>query len=97
MKTRWPIAALAMCAGLLGAGGALAQAKTKMIVEPVVTIGSEQPSPESPAAARKEAAAAWAQAQQTCRKGADRDARDRCLADARADRDQMLASLRHAG
>ena len=97
MKTRLPIAVLAMCAGLLGAGGALAQTKTHTIVEPVVTVGSEQPSPESPAAARKEAAAAWAQAQQTCRKTAGHEARSQCLADARADHDQMLASLRRSG
>ena|SRR6185437_16872610 len=93
MKTRLPMAALALCAGLLGAGSALAQ--TKMIVEPVVTIGSEQPSPESPMAARKEAAAAWAQAKRECRKASSHDARSQCLASARADHDQMMASIRH--
>lgn len=94
MKTRLPMAALAMCAGLLGAGGALAQ--TNMIVEPVITVGSDQPSAQSPAAARKEAAAAWAQAQQDCRKSSSHDARSQCLSDARADHDQMMASLRNS-
>ncbi len=95
MKTRLPMAALAMCAGLLGAGAAMAQT-TNMIVEPVVTVGSDQPSAESPMAARKEAAAAWAQAQQDCRKSAGHAARSQCMANARADHDQMMASLRNS-
>jgi hypothetical protein len=76
---------------LLGAtGAALAQGSTT-IVEPTITVGSTEPTPESPAIARKEAGAALAQAKQECRKEGDRDTQQSCLADARADYDNMMA------
>ena len=69
-----------------------ATAQTTTITEPTVTVGSTEPTPESPVIARKEAAAALAQARQDCRKDQDRAAQKNCMSDARDDYDQMMAS-----
>jgi hypothetical protein len=82
------IIAGALCLGFASAGAALANTT---ITEPTVTIGSMQPSPESPVIARKEAAAALAQAKQDCRKESGRDAQKSCLGDAREDYNHMMA------
>ncbi|MDQ2734622.1 MAG: hypothetical protein M3Y55_06450 [Pseudomonadota bacterium] len=78
----------ALCLGLASTGAAWAQTT---VTEPTVTIGSMAPTPESPAIARKEAAAALAQAKQDCRKGAGVDAQKSCMNEARDDYDQMMA------
>ncbi|MDQ2926703.1 MAG: hypothetical protein M3R22_00845 [Pseudomonadota bacterium] len=69
----------ALCLGLASTGAAWAQTT---VTEPTVTIGSTQPTPESPAIARKEAAAALSQAKQDCRKAAGADARKSCMSEA---------------
>lgn len=80
------------CFGLAGvAGSAVAQT---VIDEPTVTIGSTEPTAEAPAIARREAGAAWAQARQQCRRQADRDERQSCIADARRDYDDMMATAK---
>jgi hypothetical protein len=56
-----------------------------------IGIGSDEPSPESPAAARKEAAAALAQARKDCRKEPGRDEQKSCLDAAREDHDKLMA------
>ena len=81
---------------LFGVTGA-ATAQTSTIVEPTVTVGSTEPTPESPAIARKEAAAALAQARQDCRKENDREAQKTCLSAARDDYDQMMAAASSRG
>jgi hypothetical protein len=71
------------------AGAALAQITT--VIEPTVTVGSTEPTPERPAVARKEAAAALAQAKKDCRRQPDRDAQKACMADARNDYNDLMA------
>src|SRR5439155_23662059 len=84
-------AAIALASGL-ACGNALAQQRT--VPGPTITIGSMDPTPESPSAARAEAAAVWARAQQTCREERDAHARHDCLQAAREDRRQLLEEAR---
>ena len=83
---------IAAAAGLvwLGAAGT-ASAQTSSVTEPTITVGSTEPTPESPAIAHKEAAAALAQAKQDCRKQHDHALQENCMADARDDYNQMMA------
>jgi hypothetical protein len=74
----------------LGAAGT-ASAQTTSVTEPAITVGSTEPTPESPAIAHKEAAAALAQAKQDCRKQHDHASQQNCLSDARDDYNQMMA------
>jgi len=80
-------------ASALACGGALAQSHA--VPGPTITVGSTTPSPESPAAARAEAAAVWAQAQQTCHRERDHQARHDCLQAAREDRQRLLDEAAH--
>ncbi len=89
MKASIIVAAIGLA--WLGAAGAAA-AETTTIIEPTVTVGSTEPTPESPAIARKEAAAALAQAEHDCRKDQDRAEQKNCLSDARDDYNQMMAT-----
>jgi hypothetical protein len=82
------IFASALALGVLGAGTAVAQT---VINEPTVMVGSSDPTPESPAIARKEAAAALAQAKRDCRRQGDRSAQGACLSQAREDYRQMMS------
>jgi hypothetical protein len=82
------IAAVAV-ASLASAAAVTAQ---QVVVEPTVTVGSTEPTPESPAIARKEAAAALAQAKHDCRKEQDKSAQQSCLTQAHDDYNQMMAS-----
>ena len=66
----------------------------RVVVLPVEQVGSTEPGPQSPEAARKEAAAAMAEARQRCRLEPDRQSRADCLSDARDDRDQLLQDAR---
>jgi ubiquitin len=91
MKATIIVAAAAAGLTLVGISGA-ARAQTATIAEPTVTVGSTEPTPESPAIARKEAGAALAQARQDCRKENDRQAQKTCLSAARDDYDQMMAA-----
>jgi hypothetical protein len=84
------IAALA-AASLAGASAVMAQ---QVVVEPTVTVSSTDPTPEAPAIARKEAAAALAQARHDCRKEEDKSAQQNCLVQAHDDYDQMMSSAR---
>jgi hypothetical protein len=92
MKTFAVTAAVALASGI-ACGSALAQQRT--VQGPTITIGSTEPSPESPSAARAEAAAVWAEAQQSCRQERDHQARHDCLEAAREDRRQLLHEAEH--
>jgi hypothetical protein len=83
-----------VAAGLawLGAAGAASAQTSTTITEPTVTVGSTEPTPESPGIARKEAAAALAQARHDCRQEQDRADQKNCLSDARDDYNQMMAT-----
>jgi hypothetical protein len=88
---RFSALAAAAALGLAGlSSAAFAQTSTDTSREQLTS----QPSAEAPAAARKEAAAAWAQAQQDCRKEQGRDAQRQCLHQAKQDRDQLLKEAR---
>ncbi|HSN34573.1 MAG TPA: hypothetical protein VLU41_17910 [Ideonella sp.] len=87
------LSALAAAAALGLAGlssAAFAQNSTDTSREQLTS----EPSAEAPAAARKEAAAAWAQAQKDCRKEQGRDAQRECLRVAKQDRDRLLKEAR---
>jgi hypothetical protein len=95
--------ALALCAGaLLPAAATQAQTSPpatqaqppRVVVLPVEQVGSTEPGPQSPEAARHEAAAAMAEARRLCRLEPDRQSRADCLSDARDDRDQLLEAAR---
>ena len=77
------------------AGGAAAQAagssSPSLTVLPTQTIGSTEPTAEAPAAARREAYAARAEAKRQCRLEASPDARQGCLAAAQDDFRNTLA------
>jgi hypothetical protein len=94
VNTRTLTAALAI--GLAVTAPALA-APEKTVVGPTITVGSTQPPPETPAAARHEAVAALAQARQACRQEADRESRRACLAAAREDHDKLMAIANGSG
>ena len=92
MKVSLTAAALAL--GLAAVqGSALAQSSThgSTASERTITVGSTDPTPESPSAARHEAAAALAQAKRDCRKEQGQDARNDCLAAAREDYRKLMA------
>ncbi len=55
-----------------------------------IVIGSTEPTPESPQAARNEARSMMAQARQECRKEASRADRESCLANARDDYHDLM-------
>lgn len=76
------------------AGAGLVQAA--VVAEPTITIGSMTPTPESPAIARKEAAAVLAQARQDCPKETGHEAQRSCMTDARNDYHQMMAKAGRA-
>jgi hypothetical protein len=93
------IAVAALTLGLAAVHNANAQSNT-VTRETTITVGSTEPSPESPMAARKEAAAALAQAKRDCRKEPDRDAQNSCLSAAHDDYRKLMAeaggaSMRH--
>ena len=89
--------AVAMTASApLWAGAAESAAQGRLVVLPTQRVGSDMPGPQSPAAARKEAAAAWAENRRACREEIDRSARRECLEDARADHDRLLQYATHA-
>jgi hypothetical protein len=89
---------VACCLAVAGAGAASAQtagtASRNLKVLPTETVGSSEPTPEAPAAARKEAHAALAEAQRACQRESSRDARRDCMA---AARDDFRATLARAG
>ena len=66
----------------------------RVVVLPVEQVGSTEPGPQSPEAARQEAWAAMAEARQRCRVETDRQQRADCLSDAREDRDRLLEAAR---
>jgi hypothetical protein len=86
MKVTLIAAALGLC---LASAESTAQAQPTVTEH--ITIGSMNPTPESPAIARKEAAAELAQARYDCRKERDADARKSCMAAARDDCSHMMA------
>jgi len=93
MRTQAVVSAIAvaMTAGApLWAGAAESGAQGRVVVLPTQRVGSDVPGPQSPSAARKEAAAAWAENRRACREEVDRSARRDCLQDARADHDRLL-------
>jgi hypothetical protein len=92
MKSLAITTAIALASGL-ACGHVLAQQRT--VPGPTITIGSMEPTPEVPSAARAEAAAVWRQAQQTCRQERDAQARRDCLQAARDDRRQLLEQAAH--
>lgn len=69
-----------------------AVAAQQVVVEPTVTVGSSEPTPESAAIARKEASAVLAQAKHDCRKEQGKSAQEGCMTQARDDYDQMMSS-----
>jgi len=93
MKSLAITTAIALASGL-ACGHALAQQRT--VPGPTITIGSMEPTPEVPSAARAEAAAVWTQAQQTCRQERDAQARHDCLQAAREDRRHLLEEAAHS-
>jgi hypothetical protein len=82
--------AAAGSASALAAGGA----SPKVTVLPTQTIGSTEPTPEAPAAARREAYAARAQAERDCRSESSADARQGCMAAAQEDFRNTMARAR---
>jgi hypothetical protein len=88
---------LVVALGLVVAASGSAWAQTadtsasNMTVMPTETIGSTEPTPETPSAARKEAHAAFAQAERACRRESARDVRRDCLAAAHEDFRDTLA------
>ena len=66
----------------------------QVVVLPTEWIGSSEPGPQTPAAARQEAAAALAEARTDCRQEGTADARSNCLADARKAHDRALEGAR---
>jgi hypothetical protein len=77
------------CLAVAAAGTVSAQTAStsspNQTVRPTETIGSTEPTPERPAAARKEAHAALAEAERACHRESSRDARRDCMATAHED------------
>nr|HET7859834.1 hypothetical protein [Caldimonas sp.] len=92
MKASIVVAALALGVAAIPAVGAQAG----KVIEIRQTVGSTEPSPESAAAARHEAAAALAQARHDCREEANRADRQSCLDAARADYRHLMEMARTA-
>lgn len=90
MRATTIVAAAALA--LLGIAGSATAQTTRTITDPTITVGSTEPTPESPAIARKEAAAVLAQAREDCRREKDRGAQRSCLSAARDDYDRMMAA-----
>ncbi len=95
MKISIVAASLAVALGAVH-GSALAQSTNT--TENRITVGSTEPTPESPSAARKEASAALAQAKRDCRKEHGHDAQASCLTAAHEDyRNLMAMAKEHNG
>lgn len=75
----------------LGGMHSLAGAQV-VVIERFVQVGSTEPGPQSPSAARQEAAAALAVARRECAKEPDRASRQECLAAAREDHRNLIES-----
>ena len=71
-----------------------AAAQGTVVIERFITVGSSEPGPQSPQAARQEAAAAMAEARRECRKESDRESREQCLAAAREDYRDLMEEAR---
>lgn len=84
------IIAFVLSAGTPFAGAAESDVPARVVTLPTEQIGSDVPGPQSPAAARQEALAAYAENRRACRDETDRSARRDCLAAAKADRDRLL-------
>jgi hypothetical protein len=86
---------ITFCLALAAAGTASAQtasaASRNQTVLPTETIGSTEPTPEAPAAAREEAHAALAEAERACQRESSRDARRDCMTVAHEDYRNTLA------
>ncbi len=99
---------LAGCAAwLLASAGAFAQpapatlpapeqpAPQPIIIHSKEYVGSHEPGPQDPQAAREEAGAALAEARTQCRRERDRDTRNQCLREAQDRyREAMQAPVR---
>jgi hypothetical protein len=92
MRTRalFSAIALASSASPLVAGAAQPGMPVIIVTLPTEQVGSDVPGPQSPSAARQEAAAAYAENRRACLQEADRSDRRDCLEAARADRDRLL-------
>ena len=93
MKASIVVAALALGAAAVQPSVA---AQSGTVHETRVMVGSTEPSPEMPSAARHEAAAVLAQAKRDCRKES-RDDRQSCMQAAREDAHNLMTSARHSG
>ena len=85
------ITAAALTLGLAALVPAASAQSNNVTRETTVTVGSMDPGPESPMAARKEAAAALAQAKRDCRMESGHEAQSSCLAAARDDYRRLMA------
>jgi hypothetical protein len=93
MKRSIVVAALALSGAVLPALGA----QSSTVSQTRITVGSTEPSPERPAAARHEAAAALAQAKRDCRKEPSRDQQHNCLDEARLDYRNLMDTAKRTG
>ena len=93
MKRSILVAALALGGAALPA----LAAPSPTVIQTRVTVGSTEPSPESPAAARHEAAAALAEAKRECRKEPSRPERQDCLDAARLDYRNLMDTANSTG
>jgi hypothetical protein len=94
MKVSIIAAALAVGAAV---GAAPAVAQTGTVTQTRIVVGSTEPSPETPQAARHEAGAALAEAKRECRKEQGRDAQQACLAAAREDYRKLMQVAEQTG
>ncbi len=85
---------LALAAAVSVPAQAAGASSPGMTVLPTQTIGSTEPTPETAAAAHREAYAARAEAQRQCRSESSRDARRDCMAAAHQDFRNTLARSR---
>jgi len=92
MKASIVVAALAL--GAAAAHPAFARADT--VTQTRITVGSSEPSPESPSAARHEAAAVLAEAKRDCRAEPNREDRQSCMQAARDDYRNVMATARQS-
>jgi hypothetical protein len=94
MKASIVVAALALGAA---AAHSPAFAGGSTMHETRITVGSSEPSPESPSAARHEAAAVLAEARRDCRAEPNREDRQSCMQQAREDYRSLMATARRSG
>jgi hypothetical protein len=92
MKRSIVVAALALGGAALPALAAPPSAVTQTRI----TVGSTEPSPETPMAARHEASAALAEAKRDCRKEPSASERQDCLDAARLDYRNLMESAKSA-